>query len=195
MAGWQINHTAMLSEVRQKWEDEGYSVFSENQNSFVLRGREATVGGKPDLIARKGNSGVIIDVKTGKPSPSHTAQVMLYMYGVPRVLRVCPNPYKVSKNAPAPRSHGEARVLLRTAQEQGRFQVQGPPAILPWITASELRTTGGAIHLEADISDLLKGHGSGVYTIVAWGYNAEREDVVLTEYSIFHGVIPPATYN
>ena len=85
-AGWQINHTAMLSEVRQEWEEDGYSVFSENQNSFVLKGQQATVGGKPDLIARKGNSGVIIDVKTGKAQPSHTAQVMLYMYAVPKVL-------------------------------------------------------------------------------------------------------------
>ena len=65
----------------------GYTVFMEGQNSFALRGRTAALGGKPDLIARKGgNTGTIIDVKTGKSSPSHGVQVMLYMYAVPRAM-------------------------------------------------------------------------------------------------------------
>ena len=42
--------------------------------------------GPPDLIAREGPSGTIIDVKTGSPSPAHSAQVMLYMYAVPRAM-------------------------------------------------------------------------------------------------------------
>ena len=33
-----------------------------------------------------GDSGTIIDVKTGKPSPSHGVQVMVYMYGAPRAI-------------------------------------------------------------------------------------------------------------
>ncbi len=33
-----------------------------------------------------GNSGTIYDAKTGKPSPSHHIQVMVYMYAVPRAL-------------------------------------------------------------------------------------------------------------
>ena len=48
-----------------------------------LKGKSATLGGKPDLIARKVASGTIIDVKTGRPGPSHLVQVMLYMYGLP----------------------------------------------------------------------------------------------------------------
>ena len=39
------------------------------------------------MIAKSGNIGVICDAKIGKPSPSHSVQVMVYMYGVPRVLR------------------------------------------------------------------------------------------------------------
>ena len=84
--GWQLAHTEGINESRQHWEDLGYAVFTENQNSFALRGRTATLGGKPDLIARNGDSGTIIDVKTGKPSPSHGVQVMLYMYAVPRAM-------------------------------------------------------------------------------------------------------------
>ena len=85
-ASWQIDHTALLNAVRQEWEAKGYTVFSEDQNSFTLRGQTATLGGKPDLIARRGQQGVIIDVKTGMALPSHSAQVMLYLYAVPRAL-------------------------------------------------------------------------------------------------------------
>ena len=84
--GWQLAHTAATNESRQRWEEHGYTVFTENQNSFTLRGRHAALGGKPDLIALMGDSGTIIDVKTGRPSPSHGVQVMLYMYAVPRAM-------------------------------------------------------------------------------------------------------------
>ena len=83
---WQLSHTVGINECRQYWEDLGYAVFTENQNAFALRGRAATLGGKPDLIVWKGGSGTVIDVKTGKPSPSHGVQVMLYMYAVPRAM-------------------------------------------------------------------------------------------------------------
>ena len=38
------------------------------------------------MIARKGSSGTSIDVKTGRPGPSHVVQVMLYMYAVPKAM-------------------------------------------------------------------------------------------------------------
>jgi hypothetical protein len=84
---WQMAHTAAINESRRRWEERGYTVFTENQNWFCLGGRSAALGGKPDLIARRGDAGTIIDVKTGRPSPAHSVQVMLYMYAVPRVLR------------------------------------------------------------------------------------------------------------
>jgi CRISPR/Cas system-associated exonuclease Cas4 (RecB family) len=86
LVGWQLKHTARLNESREHWEELGYTVFTENQNRFTLRGKTASLGGKPDLITRRGGCGTIIDVKTGKPSPSHSVQVMLYMYAVPRAL-------------------------------------------------------------------------------------------------------------
>ena len=86
LVGWQIAHTAGINESRQLWEDRGFTVLTEHQNAFALRGKTGTLGGKPDLIARKGDSGTIIDVKTGRPSPSHGVQVMLYMYAVPRAM-------------------------------------------------------------------------------------------------------------
>ena len=83
---WQLNHTALLNRIRTDLEAKGNSVFMENQNSFALKGHAATLGGKPDLITVSGKNGTIYDAKTGKPSPSHHVQVMVYMYAVPRVL-------------------------------------------------------------------------------------------------------------
>ena len=84
---WQLNHTALLNQLRGQLEEEGQTVFTESQNSFSLRGASATLGGKPDLITSSGAKGTVYDTKTGRPSPSHHIQVMVYMYAVPRALR------------------------------------------------------------------------------------------------------------
>ena len=83
---WMLRHTALLNDERSVWERGGHAVRTESQNHFTLRGNAAVVAGKPDLIAVKNNVVTIIDVKTGKPSPSHVAQVTLYMYAVPRAV-------------------------------------------------------------------------------------------------------------
>ena len=87
-AEWMLNHTALLNERRTNWEVGGYSVEVEGQNSFQLRGRSATLAGKPDLIAQRedGSEAVIIDAKTGLESPSNIVQVMIYLYAIPRAL-------------------------------------------------------------------------------------------------------------
>ena len=68
------------------WEGPDCQVLTERQNGFSLRGDAGILGGQPDLIARKGDAGTIIDVKTGKPGVAHIVQVMLYMYAVPRAI-------------------------------------------------------------------------------------------------------------
>jgi hypothetical protein len=87
MPVWQMEHTSLINEIRARLEAEGNTVFTEGQNSFVLRGQSAALGGKPDLIATVNGKGLIIDAKTGKHSPAHHIQVMVYMYAAPRVLR------------------------------------------------------------------------------------------------------------
>jgi len=84
---WQVEHTNLVRELRAQLLAEGKVVFIEGQNSFVLRGNSASIGGKPDLIATAGGKGLILDAKTGKHSPAHHVQVMVYMYAVPRVLQ------------------------------------------------------------------------------------------------------------
>ena len=51
-AGWLMNHTSLLNQQRQRWEAQGYTVLTEGQNSFNLRGSSAVLAGKPDLVAR-----------------------------------------------------------------------------------------------------------------------------------------------
>ena len=86
LAEWQMKHTAKLNECRQQWEAQGFTVFTEAQNHFSLRGTSAALGGRPDLIAWKDGAGTIIDIKTGQARPSHSVQVMLYMYAIPKAL-------------------------------------------------------------------------------------------------------------
>ena len=86
-ANRQVEHTAQLNSYRQRLEDQGFTVWTENQNSFVLNGRSASIGGKPDLIATNGADAFVVDIKTGNPSTSHMVQVMLYQYMVPKALK------------------------------------------------------------------------------------------------------------
>ena len=83
---WQLQHTELLNKVRNQIETDGNTVFTENQNSFNLRGRTAVLGGKPDLVTVSGATGTILDAKTGQPSPSHHVQVMIYMYALPKAM-------------------------------------------------------------------------------------------------------------
>ena len=85
-AGWLMDHTALLNEQREVWEKQGCSVLTEAQNSFTLRGSSASLAGKPDLVAQRRDGVTIIDAKSGRPSPHHTIQVMIYMYALPRAL-------------------------------------------------------------------------------------------------------------
>jgi hypothetical protein len=50
------------------------------------RDSSAVLVGKPDLVAQRRDEDTIINVKTGRPSPAHATQVMLYMYALPRAL-------------------------------------------------------------------------------------------------------------
>ncbi len=84
---WQLQHAALLNRIREEMEGKGATVFTQNQNSFTLRGSTAALGGKPDIISVSGETGLIVDAKTGSPSQSHAAQVMVYMYAVPRALQ------------------------------------------------------------------------------------------------------------
>ena len=83
-----MDHTELLNELADKLEQQGCEVHIEHQNGFRVESPRSRVviSGTPDIIAvHPDGRAVIYDVKTGQPSASHTAQVQLYMYLVPRV--------------------------------------------------------------------------------------------------------------
>ena len=83
---WIMNHTTLLNQQRQRWEHQRYSVLTDGQNSFNLWDSSAVLAGKPDLVARHRDQITVIDAKTGRPSPAHATQVLIYMYALPRAL-------------------------------------------------------------------------------------------------------------
>ena len=80
---WQIEHTALLGETRDKFLESGDTVHVEAQNAFRLQGRTAVLAGHPDLIIPSGYDVLIVHVKAGVERASHVAQVMAYMYALP----------------------------------------------------------------------------------------------------------------
>ena len=143
-AKWMMDHTGLVNEARTSREKLGYEVFTEDQNFFTLRGKSATLAGKPDLIAVKGNDLVIVDAKTGRPNPAHSAQVMIYQYAVPRALEqyrgmefrghvIYPN----GKNVGIPASGVDRKFIDRLGSLIRRLADENPARKVP--SASECR--------------------------------------------------------
>ena len=61
-----MRHTALLNQQRQEWLDRGRNVQVEGQNAFRLRGKTATLAGRPGLVVLDDRDATIIDVKTGQ---------------------------------------------------------------------------------------------------------------------------------
>ena len=51
-----------------------------------MRGKTATLAGRPDLVVLDDRDATIIDVKTSREQPWHRVQVMIYQYGLPLAL-------------------------------------------------------------------------------------------------------------
>lgn len=105
----------------------------------------------------------------------------------------CPDPYDVSASASAPRSYNEAHSIWLAVYGESRTRPSRTITV-PWITALEWADNGNEFSTEADLSDVLAKHGDGVYSVVIWG-GIDGEDAVISEFSMFHGVTPPDTYD
>ena len=105
----------------------------------------------------------------------------------------CPDPYGVSPEASAPLSHDEAHKYWEEAYQAS---VTAPVEQLrvPWITASEMTARDQFFSVTANLVGLLDDHGDGVYTIILWG-GIDGEHVVISQYSIFHGIVSPENHH
>ena len=105
----------------------------------------------------------------------------------------CPDPSGIPADAPPAKSLTESNRLWQEAYDQSRL-TDDRTITVPWINAGKFRVGGGAFDVEADISQVLSKHGEGVYSVIVWGL-IDGQDTVISEYSIFHGVTPPDTYD
>ena len=82
---YNIEHTELLRLYTEEYEQRGFTVTVERQNDFKVYAGQATISGRPDLVAIRDDEAVIVDAKAAKPNPSHEIQVMLYMSWLPLV--------------------------------------------------------------------------------------------------------------
>ena len=104
----------------------------------------------------------------------------------------CPDPYAVSPDAPGPNSPKEAHEFWQSAYDASQNRKERTVTV-PWITTSEWTISGDQFSVTADLSNVLQQHGGGVYTVIVWARTG-KERIVVSEYSIFHGVTPPSGY-
>ena len=79
-----MDHSALLRKTAAEHVKDGYTVYTEGQNSFALKGKAGTLSGKPDVVAVKDAAGWVVDTKTGSPKASDRIQVMIYMWALPK---------------------------------------------------------------------------------------------------------------
>ena len=105
----------------------------------------------------------------------------------------CPDPNDVAPGTPAPHSPTEAHQAWRQAYTASQ-STQPQTIIVPWITASRWTAKGVEFAVTADIGEILRRHGDGVYSLLIWGRDDGGRSLI-SQYSIFHGVKPPSTYS
>lgn len=104
----------------------------------------------------------------------------------------CPDPRDVSPDAPPARSLDHAHNLWQEAFNAAENR-QPVKITVPWITASKWDVAMESFSVKADIAEVTKRHGPGVYTVSVC---AEKDDesIVVSDYSIFHEIMPPDPY-
>ena len=89
LSAWKARHGELVRVRGAELRAAGYKVFIEDQNSFALKGKAATVGGKPDIVAARGEETLVVDCKTGAPRASDALQLLVYMLVLPIVHPAC----------------------------------------------------------------------------------------------------------
>lgn len=84
LAKWNQDHTRLMAARKRELQRDGWTVSTEEQNEFKLKGATAIVAGKPDLVAVKGDRVLVVDGKTGRERESDIWQVLIYLFAVPK---------------------------------------------------------------------------------------------------------------
>ena len=66
---YNIAHTELMRRCTDGLEERGFDVAVEHQNEFRLKLQGATISGRPDLVAARGDEALIVDAKAALPRP------------------------------------------------------------------------------------------------------------------------------
>ena len=84
LAQWAADHADLVKTRAAQLQADGFTTTLEDQNKFTLKGASgAALGGKPDIVAKKGDRVTVVDCKTGKQRDSDYFQVLTYMTALP----------------------------------------------------------------------------------------------------------------
>ena len=90
LAKWTAEHNELLHKRRDEIEAEGFTVYTEDQNSFKVEGaRGIVLSGKADIVAIKEYEAYVEDCKTGNPKTSDHMQVLIYILTLPLATTHC----------------------------------------------------------------------------------------------------------
>ena len=103
----------------------------------------------------------------------------------------CPNPRDVAPDALVPDSFGEAEDMWQETSDASRRGIVRTVPIMH-ITASRWVADGSSFSVRANVVALTNRHGPGVYTIAILT-EAGGEEVLVSQYSIFHEITPPGS--
>ena len=109
----------------------------------------------------------------------------------------CIDPYDVGKSAAEPESQVESYRMFEESKERSET-LRETELTLSIRKARELTVDGREFYLRTDMSELLEQHGPGVYTVVLQASlegGPEEPDRVISEYSLFHDVRAPVSYD
>ena len=106
----------------------------------------------------------------------------------------CLNPYDVPSDAPPPTSTYAAHELWEEAQARYESLDASVPITVARIRMSRWELDGDRFAVSADLGDVLETHGPGVYQVTVFGVLDGNVDLI-SEYSIFHGIPRPASYD
>lgn len=83
LAAWKAEHGEMVRAHVSTLKHQGYTVYVEQQNKFSLKGKAATLGGIPDIVAARDSDFVVVDCKTGQQRDADLFQVLIYVLVLP----------------------------------------------------------------------------------------------------------------
>lgn len=82
-AAWSAAHNDLLQQRVATLTADGWRCYVENQNKFTIEGEVATLAGKIDILAVRGDAGLIVDCKTGQRKDADYQQMLVYLMVAP----------------------------------------------------------------------------------------------------------------